>query len=363
MAGGTADPRRYPRPRALRRLAGALAAAIVVFTPAAAAADPPRPTDFESRILEVTPALPPGVELSVIGGDAFVELEVSAGHEVVVPDYRQGDGPAPPYLRFGADGIVTVNDTSTAAVINESRYGSTAGTIDTDAPPAWREVSTNGTYAWHDHRVHWMSKSTPATMDDSRRVDMGGRDGVWSIDLVVDGSPTVVTGELLLLDAPSPIPWVGLGVLAAAVLALGAAYTVKRDGRPPHRTLAVVLAATSVGATVAGWAEWQVVPDGAGGSPLSAVVPAAAAVSAVVAALVGIPKVRLVMLLASVAALGGWAYLRREVVSRAILPTTLPFAADRAVTALALAVAGSVGAIVLWRPPATPRRVGSSTQT
>ncbi|MEO6987055.1 MAG: hypothetical protein ABI239_00220, partial [Aquihabitans sp.] len=225
-------------------------------------------------------------------------------------------------------------------------------TIDFDKPPRWKEVATGGTYAWHDHRVHWMTPTTPPTMAGTRRIDMGGDDGTWEVDLIVDGTATVVSGELILLSAPSPLPWVAIGLSVAGAVGLIGVVRVRATGRPPYVALAAVLAGAGIAATVVGWAEWHDVPDGAGGSPFTAIVPAVGAVAAAVAVAVSASRVRLVALLASVACIGAWAWLRRLVVTRAVLPTSLPFALDRLVTVVAFGLAVGVAALVVWHPPA-----------
>ena len=69
-----------------------------------------------------------------------------------------------PYLRFNADGMVDENLRSPTRADNESRYGgsSSAGSARPgDVAPQWAQVATDGSYAWHDHRAHWMSPQPP----------------------------------------------------------------------------------------------------------------------------------------------------------------------------------------------------------
>ncbi|MEO9165911.1 MAG: hypothetical protein ABI470_09465, partial [Aquihabitans sp.] len=124
----------------LRLLTAATITLGTLVVPATAAhADPARPTNFESQVLSAQPELPVGVDLRIVGGDAFLQLSVDRGHEVIVPDYDQGPGTTPgPYLRFESDGTVSVNESSAAAVINDSRYGRAGATIDFDQPPRWK---------------------------------------------------------------------------------------------------------------------------------------------------------------------------------------------------------------------------------
>jgi len=347
--------------RILRRGAAALLVLVAVLAGGAgvAAADPAVPTDFESVIDATTPALPDGVSVRVVGGDSFLELHAD-GHTVVVPDYGTGPDRAP-YLRFDPDGTVSRNERSAAAQVNDDRYG--AGATAPGGEPDWRVVSRDGRYAWHDHRIHWMSPSRPPLVDGTRQVDLGHEDGsgAWEVDLLVDGTPTVVRGRLFLHPAPSPVPWYALAAAAAAALG-AAAVLVDRRGRPvPWTALAGAATLAATLATAAGWAQWRAIPADAGGTPVTAAVPAAgllAALGAVAAtARRGrLAPARLPLLAAAVAALGGWAIWRRDVLRRAILPTSTP-GLDRVATALALGVAVALAAVLVWRPPgARPRR-------
>ena len=345
--------RRSPTRRVvLLALAFALAGVGVA---APASADPARPTDYRSTILRIRPALPPGVRVDVVGGDSFLQARVAPGHTLVVPDYEQGTDTTPaPYLRFSSDGTVERNERSIAAAINRSRYGNGPGATDPHGAPRWKVVAHDGRYLWHDHRIHWMLPTRPAAISADGRVDMGGPDGTWSIELLVDGKPATVTGELVLLRSPSPIPWVILVAVLALIL-VGVALVRVRAGRPaPHRALAGALVAGSALAVLVGTAQWRGLPAVAGGTVLTAAVPAAALAASILALVTRRARTRLVALAAAVAALGGWAVLRRSVLVRAVLPTPLPFGVDRAITALALGVSLAGLVILVWRPPTDP---------
>ncbi|CAN5698899.1 hypothetical protein BH10ACT1_BH10ACT1_23780 [soil metagenome] len=341
--------------------AGAVVLASLLGTAKPAAADPAKPTDYRSEILSVHPTLPKGVTVSVVGGDAFLELQVDRGHRVVVQDYQQAEGTTPPaYLRVRADGTVEVNDRSIAASINESRYGSNSSSARPDEAPRWKVVGRDGRYTWHDHRIHWMSPRAPTAVAPDHRVDMGGTGGTWTVDLRVDGTPVTVRGQLLLLPSPSPVPWLAAVILSGGLVLALAARAVRSRSVPPHGGYAVALAAVAALATLVGTVQWRTIPAGAGGNPLTAAVPAVAMAAALVAAFVDRSTVRLAGLAAAAATLAGWGLLRREALFRAVLPTELPYAVDRLGTALALGVGVGVAAVLVWRPPARPRPSAAS---
>src|SRR5690606_28892329 len=153
------------------------------------------------------------VDARVVGGDAFLELEVAEGHEVVVLGY--GDEP---YLRFRADGTVERNRRSEATYLNDDRRGAVdlPAIADNAAEPEWEEVAGGGAYAWHDHRIHWMGSGRPPGAEPGDVVQP------WTVPLQVDGTPAEVSGELVLVAGVSPLPWLALGLAGlAAVVAWG----------------------------------------------------------------------------------------------------------------------------------------------
>ena len=340
---------------ALRRVGVIHVVAVVgtVFASAVpAAADPARPTNYQSQILSVRPALPSGVDLSVGGGDAFLELRVRGNHTVIVADYTSGAGRIPrPYLRFLPNGTVERNDHAAATAANESRYGTASSTKTISDRPEWTVVARDGRYVWHDHRIHWMLPRAPTAVDANGRVDLGGKTGTWTVHLDVNGRPSEVRGELLLLTPPSAGPWLGLLLLGAAGFVGYGLIRFRNGANPPYRAVALALMLVGVLATLVGWAQWHSTPPGAGGNLLSVAVPAVGLLMATAAAAVATARTQLMCLAASSAALGGWAFLRREALVRAVLPTSLPFAIDRAGTALALGAALGTASLLIWRPP------------
>ena len=52
--------------------------------------------------------------------------------------------------------------TSTTTARGRSRSRPTVTAAGPDAEPEWEQIADGGTYAWHDHRVHWMDDSSPS---------------------------------------------------------------------------------------------------------------------------------------------------------------------------------------------------------
>ena len=211
--------------------------------------------------------------------------------------------------RFRADGTVERNVRSPATYLNDDRQGAVdipAG-ADAEAEPAWETVADGGTYAWHDHRIHWMSGSRPPGAEPGDVVQS------WTVPLTVDGTATEVTGELVLVARVSPVPWIVLGIAgAAAVVVLG-------RRRPIVPAVAVTVAAA--GALVVGWAEFSVAPTGSGANPLLVAVPLVGLVAAGLGLAFRGRGTGPTATLAGATAVVGWGVLRANVLWMPVLPT------------------------------------------
>lgn len=327
-----------PRTTPARLAAGlvvALAAGLglLLVDAAPAAADGARPSGYESVVDRVEPAVD-GARVEVVGGDAFLQVRTRPGTEVVVPGY---DGE--PYLRITRDGVVQVNRRSPAYWLNQSRNGrsSLPQSASSAADPEWQSTGAVGRVAWHDHRIHWMLATRPAT-------GPGGLVQEWSVPLTVNGEKVTVEGRLLYLGAT--VPPALLLLLAAA--GVGAAVAVGRWARQRNQQL-FTLFVTSAVALVLAWSTFRASPPDAGASLLPTVVAAVAMLLVAVAP--GLPRVPLP--LAAAATLIGWSLVRSAAVWSPVDPTTLPGWVDRFGTVLVLGA--SVGiAYVLVRHPLGP---------
>jgi hypothetical protein len=309
-----------------RALLGGLLLVTAAATPAAA--DPVAPGDFESRVTAIEPPTP-ALEARVLGGDSFMELRVQPGTTVVVLGY-QGE----PYLRFRPDGTVEQNMRSPTTFLNQDRYAGVEPPPQArpDAEPVWEEVAGGGTFAWHDHRIHWMSPVPPPVARGER---VGGAYDPWRVPLVVDGAPVHIEGTLLYAEAASPLPWAALALVGSGALAL-------LGRRAPLAAASGALTLVSAVAVALGRAEYQVNPPDADANLLLWLLPGVALAAAVIALLLGDRPPAVIAAVASVATLAGWGLLRIGVLTNPVLPTPVPEALDRAGVALALGI--SLGA-------------------
>lgn len=210
--------------------------------------DSVQPRNTESVITSISPALPDGVRVSIVGGDTFVRIE-SDGVRVEVHGYDDEQ-----YLRISPEGVVEINESSVTSVLNGDRYGSSdISKMDPNAAPKWRTISTNGVAMWHDHRSHWMSPKPPAAIDDSGKVLD------WNIPMIVAGRRVLVSGTLYVRHQASMLWW--LAGLPALLLALLLAMT-----RP--RAFMWLTAIAAVIGIVIGYLEFTGLPEGARITPV-----------------------------------------------------------------------------------------------
>ena len=207
-----------------------------------------QPRDTVSVIESITPALPAGVAVDIVGSDTFFRVR-SVGHDVMITGYQNE-----PYMHITTTGDVFVNDGSQTTLINGNRYGNVDTSAFVESPnPVWRKIATNGTAMWHDHRVHWMSPKRPAPIDTIGTVVE------WKVPFSVDGVATTVSGTLFLREKASVLWWLAgfVALLCAVVL------SVRRRNEFFALTFLMSVAGVVVGAM-----QFVGLPDGARITPL-----------------------------------------------------------------------------------------------
>lgn len=305
-----------------RRLVAVVWLLVLLGVSAPARADSAAPTTYSSEVTHLDPSVE-GLAVEVVGGDAFLQIEAAPGIEVDIPGY-EGE----PYLRIRPEGEVEVNRGSPTYWLNEDRYGRTAVPegVSVEASPRWEVVANDGSYGWHDHRIHWMSPDPPPSVDRTSR-------GVlyeWSVPIIVDGQEVSVVGVLEWVPYISPLPWIlAVAAVAGAIIWWGQA----RWG----------VAVGAAAAAAVGLSQALASPLGLWQEPLVWTPPAAAAALALVPAaeaarrmqLVGVGTVLLLV----------WSGLRLTSLWMPVLPSPLPEVAERGVVAIASGAA--VGALVV----------------
>ena len=309
--------------RTFHVLTAALAGAVMLILPDGLAhADPPEPSDYQSVIVAISPPTD-AIEPRLIGDGSVIELVVTAGTDVAVSGYQEE-----PYLHFQPDGTVAENLRAPTTYLNRSLSGEP---IPADASvtsqPQWTVVATDGSYAWHDHRTHWMGGSPPPDAERGDEVQAG------VVHLVVNGTPVDISISTRWVDSPSAMPLL-IGAVLGGVLLLVAAVL--------RRSLLWVLLAAATAAFVVGWWQYRSIPAEAEPPVVWWLLPAIAIVSTTLALVVRNRLASHALAILAALELAAWLYQRRGVATRATIPTDAPYWLDRAVIA-----ATAVTAVVL----------------
>ena len=152
-----------------------------------------------------------GLRWRVVNSDEYLQLTNSTDEEVMIPDYEGG-----PYLRIANDGVWR-NINSRATYINEDRFGQTPlpTTADLGGEPEWEQLSDDNSYAWHDHRIHWMATSEPPGVS----TEPGTRQLVnqWSVPFAIGGQDLQISGDLEWIPGGSPWAWLIPALLVVSI--------------------------------------------------------------------------------------------------------------------------------------------------
>ena len=307
-----------------RAIAGSMLLGGLLANPGVALADAAGPTDYHSEITSISTAdgspLPSGFAISVEGHDSFLLLATEPGVTAEVPGYERE-----PYLKFDADGSVFENRLSFSRIYNRDRYGSVErpNYIDNLAEPEWVRVDDDGSYAWHDHRIHYMNTRPP----------IGAKPGDVIIDMAVpirvNGVPVEIGVQSTLLSPNQPL----IPLAIAMVIALGIAIVTARP-----RTRGVerhVLVITVISLTL-GFAWYLELPKDTGPALTWVLLPATALIASAIALIAARGDRRFTSNGASLVAMvqiALWVIDRFGVFDAALLPTSLPQWIDRALTA------------------------------
>jgi hypothetical protein len=210
---------------AIRRLGWtvALAAAMLAAGPKAPALASLQ--SYRSVIERVTPSTS-AISARVRESDDFIVLRDRGGHEVTVYGY-EGE----PYARILGNRTVQVNQRSPATYLDTSfsPTGPVPAKANPKAPPQWKAQSHDGSFAWFDHRTHYLSAGVPPQVKDaSRKTKVFD----YEVPLRIDGHRGAIHGTLFWAgSAPGPsklrIAIAGLVVLFAG----GALVLVTRHRR------------------------------------------------------------------------------------------------------------------------------------
>ena len=176
----------------MRTLIAAMAAVLLMAGAPLAAAHQGNP-NMRSAVTAITPETD-GLTVTVLNNDDRLELQNTSGEDVVIEGYS-----GEPYARVLGDGTVAVNTNSEAYYLNDDRYGDVKVPKGLGGEPKWKKLSGTGRFEWHDHRMHWMSKSKPPQVSDE---DAKAHIFDWKVPITVGGAQGRIDGTLDWVPLP-----------------------------------------------------------------------------------------------------------------------------------------------------------------
>jgi len=194
----------------MRTVIAAAAAALLLAGAPVAGAHQGNP-NMRSEVTAITPKTD-GVTVTVLSNDDRLELHNTSGKDIVIAGYEDE-----PYARVLGDGTVEVNTNSEAHYLNDDRYGDVKVPANLGSEPKWKRLSKTGRFEWHDHRMHWMSRSRPPQISDEN-AETHIFD--WRVPITIAGAQGQIGGTLDWIPLPGGGLPTGLIWGSAAVLIL-----------------------------------------------------------------------------------------------------------------------------------------------
>jgi len=210
----------------MRTLIAATAAVLLLAGAPLAAAHQGNP-NMRSAVTAITPETD-GLTVTVLNNDDRLELHNTSGEDVVIEGYS-----GEPYARVLGDGTVAVNTNSEAYYLNDDRYGDVKVPKGLGGEPKWKKLSGTGRFEWHDHRMHWMSKSKPPQVSDE---DAKAHIFDWKVPITIGGAQGRIDGTLDWVPLPGgglPTVLIWGTAIVLIVLCIGVfAIRRRRDAGP-----------------------------------------------------------------------------------------------------------------------------------
>lgn len=175
----------------------------------------------------------PGIDLQVVERDRFLRLENKTGATVVVAGYAEE-----PFLRFQPSGQVEVNARSPSKFVSEDRFGKrpVPASANASAAPRWQAVSSDGSYQWFDHRIHYMAPGVPPEVKDPAKPT---KVFDWTVPMEVSGKKVRALGTVNWdptkeeEDSGSSVLPIVLGGIGLVAVVAAVALMLRRRRRAP----------------------------------------------------------------------------------------------------------------------------------
>jgi hypothetical protein len=125
---------------------------------------------------------------------------------------------------------VQVNTNSEAYYLDDDRFGDVPVPKGLGSQPHCKLLSKTGRYNWHDHRIHWMSRTDPPQLKDkSARTHIFN----WQVPIRVGSEPGRISGSLSWVPLSNGLPKGAIWFLAILTVGgvIGVVLVRRRQGR------------------------------------------------------------------------------------------------------------------------------------
>lgn len=168
------------------------------------------------------------VKVTIKDRDDRIRIENLGTETLIIEGYD--DDAFDPYVRI-EPGQAFVNRMNRAYYENKGRYGAPVPeAVKRGGAPKWQSAGRVPFYTFHDHRIHWMARTPPGSVDTKK----GGRQKVydWEITVRYGDEPGAIKGTLYYTGGKSARrTWIVWAVTALALLALLSAVLIERRRR------------------------------------------------------------------------------------------------------------------------------------
>jgi len=184
------------------------------------------PAHYATVITSIQPAVR-GLQVSAPVDGGYLSITNPTHRTVIVLGY-DGDY----YLQITNHGVWQNTNSPTTYLNQDPAAEVKAGGANPQAEPAWQQISTKSSYRFHDHRIHWAGGTPPAVVAQSPGKPHLIRN--WTVDLLVDGTPVTISGDLKWYPASSRTAWFVFGGVSTAIL-VGFTIALIRDQKRSAR--------------------------------------------------------------------------------------------------------------------------------
>ncbi len=196
--------------------------------------------DYRSVVTGITPASLP-VDAKIQGGDDRLRVRNTGSQTLIIYGYDSDPSNRNPfiaaneYVRITPTGV-SVNHHSNAFIINQDRYGSTPAGQLSPRPDFQPEKTTQPVFTFHDHRIHWMNRTPPPSVDPKDPAPQPVF--TWKIPVKYGNTTGFIVGKLTYIGGKrpglTPAQWLVVGALIMMLLVF--ALDVRRRRTRLHDT-------------------------------------------------------------------------------------------------------------------------------